>query len=248
MVIVMKNGIYFTLKFKELFSGVLTGCLIISFILFIATSKVGISASTGNLTASIKQLIIIDAGHGGEDGGTVSSKGVVEKHINLQISNKLKYITELCGYRILMTRTEDKLIYDESSSTMRAKKVSDLHNRLKIAENNPDGIFLSIHQNYFTESKYWGAQVFYSDNNPESKILADNIQNSVRINLQKENNRKIKKSGKEIFLLHNIKSPAVMVECGFMSNPSEALRLEDNNYQIKMVLSIVDGINKYLYV
>ena len=90
--------------------------------------------------------------------------------------------------------------------------------------------------------------MFYSDNNPESKILADNIQNSVRIHLQKENNRKIKKSGKEIFLLHNIKSPAVMVECGFMSNPSEALRLEDNNYQIKMVLSIVDGINKYLYV
>ena len=243
----MKNGVYFTLKFKELFSGVLAGCLIISFILFVATSKSSRSVSTDNMTSSMKQLIIIDAGHGGEDGGTVSSKGVNEKDINLQISCKLKSLLELCGYRILMTRTDDVLIYDDSTSTMREKKVSDLRNRLKIAEINPDGIFLSIHQNYFTESKYWGAQVFYSPNNTGSRVLADNIQNSIRAQLQNDNNRKTKESGKEIYLLHNIKSPAVMVECGFMSNTSEALRLEDNNYQIKMSLLIADGINKYLY-
>lgn len=248
MVMIMKLDIYFTFKFKELFSCLLVLCLIISFTFYVVITKNSTAASSNDFVAAIKQLIIIDPGHGGEDGGTVSSKGVNEKIINLQISKKLKNVLEICGYRVLMTRIDDNLIYDDSALTMREKKVSDLYNRFKIAENNPEGLFLSIHQNYFTESKYWGAQVFYSNNNPESLALAENIQNTFRDKLQSDNDRKIKKSGKEIYLLNNIKSPAVMVECGFMSNYSEALKLEDNGYQIKIALVIVDGINKYLCV
>ena len=250
MVIVLKKGLYFTLNFKSLFVGTIVSCLIISLILFIAVPEKSSTASAENIRTvqNEKQLIIVDPGHGGEDGGTVSSRGVNEKKINLEISEKLKKIFELCGYRTIMTREEDKLIYDGAPKTIREKKVSDLRNRLNFSENNPDGIFLSVHQNYFTESKYWGTQVFYSGNNEDSKLIAENIQKSARNNIQNDNYRKIKKSGKEIFLLHNIKSPAVMVECGFMSNPSEALKLEDNSYQIKMALSIIDGINNYLSI
>lgn len=247
MVMIMKKGIYFTLNFKGLFSFILIGCLILSFVFFISEPKISSTTSNSSKQPQYKkQLIIIDAGHGGEDGGTVSAKGVNEKLINLEISKKLKHIFELCGYRTIMTRTDDRLIYDGSPSTIKEKKVSDLRNRLNFSESNPDGIFLSVHQNYFTQSKYWGTQVFYSANNPDSKLIAESIQGTVRNNLQQENSRKIKQSGKEIFLLYNIKSPAVMVECGFMSNHSEALRLEDNDYQIKMSLSIIDGVNNHL--
>lgn len=243
---IMKKGIYFTLSYKGLLWGIIAGCLTVSFVVFLAEPQTGKTTSKIYPVAFEKQLIIIDAGHGGEDGGTASSKGTNEKSINLEISAKLQSVFNLCGYRTLMTRTNDELIYDASSSTMREKKVSDLRNRLSIAENNPDSIFLSVHQNYFTQSKYWGTQVFYSGNNSESALIAESIQNSAKEKLQNDNTRKIKKSGKEIFLLNNIKSPAVMVECGFMSNPSEALKLEDSAYQTKMAISIVEGINNYL--
>ena len=244
----MKLGIFCTLNLKGLFSGILLGLLLFSFVLMIAFGNTIESGETVNKNNEIEPIptVIIDAGHGGEDGGTVSSKGINEKLINLQISEKIQALLILNGYSTLMTRTDDRLIYDSSAVSIRDKKVSDLRNRLKLAEANPDGIFLSIHQNYFRESKYWGTQVFYSVNNPESKIIAESIQNSTKNKIQLNNNRKIKQSGKEIFLLNNIKTPAVMVECGFMSNYSEALLLEDFSYQLKMSLSIIDGINNYL--
>lgn len=248
MVIVLKKGFYLTLNFKGLFSGVLVGCLIFSFVLFLAFPE-PVSTASGENTGyekEKKQLIIVDPGHGGEDGGTASSQGVNEKDVNLEISLKLKYLLDLCGFETLMVRTEDRLIYSGSPVTMREKKASDLSNRLQISKENPDGIFLSIHQNYFTESKYWGAQVFYSPNNPDSQVLADLIQNAVITNIQQENTRKIKRSGKEIYILYHAEAPAVMVECGFMSNYSEALLLKDRGYQLKMSLSVIDGINNYL--
>ena len=144
-----------------------------------------------------------------------------------------------------MTRNEDKLIYNGSHESMRSKKVSDIRNRMSVIENNPESVFLSIHQNYFTQQKYNGAQIFYSPNNPESKLIADYIQNSVREGLQTENERKSKKSGKEIYLLYHSKTPSVMVECGFMSNPTEAALLNNEEYQIKMSLVILNGLNEY---
>lgn len=244
----LKKGIYVSVKFKSLFCSLLTVAFIFSFFA-LAFSQTGRSKGknvSSQVLPSDLPLIIVDPGHGGEDGGTSSAEGVVEKDINLVISNKIDILLTLCGYDTLMTRNEDKLLYDGEPSTMRSKKVADIKKRMTIVENNPESIFLSIHQNYFTQSKYSGAQVFYSANNAESKIIADSIQGSIKADIQNDNQRKTKKSGKEIYLLYHAESPAVMVECGFMSNPDEARLLCDEEYQIKMSVSIIDGLNDYL--
>ena len=244
----MKKTVYLTLRFKSMLVCALAFLLGFASVLLIFSDSTSASAETSSTVYenSVPITIIIDAGHGGEDGGTQSSDGTLEKDINLQISLKLEKLLRLMGYNTVMVRSEDKLIYSGNPDTIRARKVSDLNNRLKIAESNLDAIFISIHQNYFTQSKYSGAQVFYSPNNENSKLLAESIQCSVVELLQPENGRKIKKSGSDIFLLNRMKIPSVMVECGFMSNPSEALLLKDTEYQKKTALSIANGINEYL--
>ncbi len=250
----MKKGLFFTLRFKHLFNSLLLVLLVVSFALFsvvIKTEnqniKVPVNVSSTQTESSESSVtIIIDAGHGGEDGGTSSSKGVLEKDINLAIALKLNSLMKLMGYKTLMIRETDSMIYSDPSASQREKKISDIQNRMKIINNTPDGIFLSIHQNYFTQSKYSGTQVFYSGGHNDSKVLAGHIQNSVVRNIQKNNQRKIKQSGKEIYLLYHSKMPAVMVECGFMSNPGEALLLSDEDYQMKMSLAIIDGVTQYI--
>ncbi len=192
--------------------------------------------------------IIVDPGHGGEDGGTQSSQGILEKDLNLSIALKINEILKDKGYETVLIREDDRLIYDESCTTIREKKKSDLHNRLKIINNTPNSIFLSIHQNYYTESKYYGSQVFYSGNNEESKALAGIIQETIRKKLQPENTRQIKESGSEIFLLYNSSVPSVMVECGFLSNYEEAIRLSDDNYQQLMADAVVEGLIEYINI
>lgn len=194
-------------------------------------------------SSSVK--VIIDAGHGGEDGGTQSASGVLEKDINLSIAKSLRDIFDFFGFDTVMTREEDEQIYDAGSETIRDKKVSDTHNRYKIIEENNDGIFISIHQNHFTDSKYSGAQTFYSVNNPKSELLASSIQKSVASSIQKENDRKIKSIGDEIYLLHHSQIPSVMVECGFLSNHAETEKLCDEDYQTQMALSIFVGTYNY---
>ena len=192
-----------------------------------------------------KSVVIIDPGHGEFDGGTQSMDGVIEKDVNLQIALKLRAALDFMGYSTVMTRETDRAVSDESASTIRQKKSTDLNNRLKITEKYPDGLFLSIHQNYFSQSRYNGTQVFYSKNNPESKRLAEILQKCITQKLQPENKRQIKPSGSEIFLLHKAQLPAVMVECGFLSNADDTRKLTDNEYQKKLVLSICEGIKTY---
>ncbi len=240
----MKRSIYLTFRIKALFCGCLAFLLGFSAVLLIFTESQ--AAVTVTSDEAVNFIVIIDAGHGGEDGGTQSSDGTLEKDINLQISLKVNALLKAMGYNTVMIRNEDELIYSDGCNTMREKKVSDLNNRLAVAERYTDSLFISIHQNYFTQSKYSGAQVFYSPNNENSKILAQKLQDSIRNLTQPENTRKIKKSGSEIFLLDRIETPAVMVECGFMSNPGEALLLKDEEYQKKIALSIVSGISDYL--
>lgn len=150
------------------------------------------------------------------------------------------------GYKTLMIRNEDIMIYNSNCETIRAKKVSDIHNRMEIINQHPESLFISIHQNYFEQSKYSGAQVFYSKNNADSSLLADCIQRSIATKLQKDNVRRIMPSGTNIYLLYHASSPAIMVECGFLSNPGEAQLLNDESYQTKLTLSIADGIINYL--
>jgi len=241
----MRKGLYISFTVKSLISvasAVAFGTLLVVFI-GVFGGKASVSSDS---VSKSKPLIIIDAGHGGEDGGTQSSSGILEKDINLSISLKLSYIMSSLGYETILIRDEDKMIYGDGCTSQREKKVSDIKNRMDIIKAHPDSIFLSIHQNHFSQSKYCGAQVFYSPNNEKSMLVAEKVQKSIVNLLQKDNERKIKKSGKEIYLLYHAQSPAVMVECGFMSNPGEALLLNDDNYQKKMALAIAAGVRDYL--
>ncbi len=240
----MKNGLYFSFRMKNGLSFAVT--FILFFSLTVMLSFVGVFSDSVTVTAEALPVIIIDPGHGGEDGGTQSSDGTLEKKINLEISMKINELLLRKGFTTVLTREGDYMIYDESASTQREKKVSDIHNRMKIVEENGDCILLSVHQNYFTESKYSGTQVFYSKNNPASEVLADEIQKSVVSVLQPDNTRQIKESGTDIYLLYHSQVPSVMVECGFMSNEAETEKLKDEDYQQKMAEAIVEGLLNYL--
>ncbi len=218
---------------------------IISFLVFYTDLRNSdyIYASSG--VAEIK-TIILDAGHGGADGGAVAFDNTQEKHINLQITLKIKSVLELSGYDVILTRTSDDSIHSKDAVTLRQKKVSDIKNREKIINNNPDAIFISIHQNKFYDKNVHGAQVFYSGNNPESTVLAQKINDSIINTVQTNNPRQIKKSGTEIYLLYNSQIPSVMVECGFLSNSDDLNKLKDDKFQKKIALSISQGIINFI--
>ncbi len=188
-------------------------------------------------------LIIIDAGHGGIDPGAISGE-IFEKDINLEIAIKFRDFCQCFGYKTLMIRSEDVSIYDKSTDGIHNKKVSDLKNRVKTANSYDNAVLISIHQNMYGESKYSGTQVFYGKNE-NSKILAAFIQSTVVDYLQADNKRQIKK-GNGLFILENTEIPAVMVECGFMSNQEELKKLTDKTYQKDFSCALLVGILKYI--
>jgi len=190
--------------------------------------------------------VIIDAGHGGIDGGAVGINKAVEKDINLAIALKLKEFMVISGFDVILTRDSDISIHDAGLTKTREIKRSDLHNRLGIMEENPDAIFISIHQNSFTQSQYKGTQVFYGENHPESRVLADTIQRTIAEGVQPDNQRVVKQTGDNIFLLYETKSIAIMVECGFLSNPEEADMLLTEEYQDTLAYIIYAGVIRYL--
>lgn len=187
--------------------------------------------------------VIIDAGHGGRDGGAVGNSGIKEKDLNLQLSCNLEDVLKLCGIETMMTRKDDSLVCDENDPALKGNiKMTDLKNRLKFAESNDDSVFVSIHMNKFSVEKYKGLQVYYSTNNDASLELAKSIQNNVVQILQKDNTRKVKKANSNIFLLDRIEVPAVLIECGFLSNLEEEQLLCDSRYRAELSLLIADGI------
>lgn len=220
--------------------------LIAGFLLSGYTILIKKSTLAANNNSNIKPIIIIDAGHGGIDGGTQSADGTLEKELNLSIAIKLKDILQSFGVNVVMTRETDDSIHSEGVQGIRNQKISDIKNRLHIIETTENAVFVSIHQNYYTQSQYSGTQIFYSKNNPDSEILAQFIRSAVINNLQKENTREIKKSGKEIYLLNSATVPAVMVECGFLSNKDEADLLKTEKYQNDIAFFIAMGIVDYL--
>lgn len=187
-------------------------------------------------------VVLLDPGHGGMDGGAVSSNGLVEKEINLEISLILRDLFWANGFEVVMTRQTDCSIGDPGLSTIREQKVSDMHRRLALMGEWENGIFLSIHQNLFSQSQYYGAQVFYSPNLESSALLAHSLQTALRENLNPDNNRKEKPAGKELYLLYHAKIPAVLVECGFLSNPGEEQLLRTPEYQGKVAFAIFTGV------
>jgi N-acetylmuramoyl-L-alanine amidase len=188
--------------------------------------------------------IVVDAGHGGEDGGATDKSKRLEKDINLVIAKDLQQLLAASGYRVVMTRTTDTSLSDPLK-TIRERKVSDIHNRMKIIESQGNCIFVSIHQNQFEQSRYSGTQVFYSKNNEGSKQLAESIRGRVVALLQKDNTRAVKPATSSIYLLWHAKVPAVLVECGFLSNEEEAEKLNRDDYQHQMAFAIYCGLLDY---
>ena len=190
--------------------------------------------------------VVIDAGHGGEDGGTQSADGMYEKEVNLEIAHMLDTMLRANGIRTVMTRTEDVLLYDRNADYHGRKKMLDLATRRRITEEIENPVFVSIHMNSFPEERYMGLQVFYSPNDTRSQALAEWIQNSAQMLLQPQNDRKIKKATSAIYLLDRLQCPAVLVECGFLSNPQEADLLSREDYRQKMAFVLFCSVMSYI--
>jgi N-acetylmuramoyl-L-alanine amidase len=194
-------------------------------------------------SSSSKKLIVIDPGHGGFDGGGFSKTGILEKGINLNISFKLREELKALGYDVLMTREEDKLLYDDKDKS-RSRKTQDLWNRCKIKNESNCDMFISIHLNMFPQSKYYGAQVWYSKLE-ESKKLAHILQKNLKVDLKNDNKRVEKAALNEYRVLKSGNMPSVIIECGFLSNVAEAEKLNTEEYQILIAKSIAKSVAQY---
>ena len=183
--------------------------------------------------------IIIDAGHGGMDGGAVGKSGVEEKALNLEIAKKLRAALGFLGYNTLMTRENDGYAY-EDGNTIREKKISDTKARVELINETKNSYLISVHLNHFAQDKYFGAQTFYR-NDKGAKIVAEHIQETLRSGVDKSNKRVAKEVGKDIYIMNNINCPGILVECGFLSNPNEEVLLQTEDYQKRIALSVCLG-------
>lgn len=221
-------------------------CVVLSSLIFVSVFGLAFNSRVkpASADADTKDIaVVIDAGHGGEDGGA-SVDNIFEKNINLSIALKLRDFLILNGFDVIMIRESDTAIYDSDSAS---KKRSDLQNRVDIFNSSENNVVISIHQNKFAQSQYSGTQVFYSDNNKNSAKLAEDIRYSVVSLLQNDNERQCKIAGSEIFVLNNSDVPTVLVECGFLSNPQECSKLNDEKYQSQMAYCIFLGFMEYYY-
>ena len=235
---------------RKIVSGaLLCGCAL--FTLY-GASRVAEKSEKGALPVSLSgeseelPVIVLDAGHGGIDGGCTSAEGVPEKGINLDILLRLRDILEVNGYEVRVTRDSDRSIHDEGVEGIAAQKSSDMDNRLAMFNESGNAVCVSVHQNQFTDPKYKGAQMFYSGSNSTSEVLARALQSRFRELLQPDNDREIKQCGKELFLCYFSENPTVMAECGFLSNPDDAAALNTDEYQTKVALTLFSGISTYL--
>lgn len=190
-----------------------------------------------------QHTIVIDAGHGGIDGGATSCTGVLESTLNLQIAMRLNDLLQLLGMNTCMIRTTDTSIYTEGNS-IAAQKVSDLKERVRIVNETENSLLVSIHQNTFSDSRYGGAQVFYAPTEG-SRELAGSLQTGFIASVNPNSNRKAKKAD-GVYLMEHIQSPGVLIECGFLSNPQEEAKLRDDTYQKQLCCVIASSLSNYL--
>lgn len=205
---------------------------------------------SGAVTTSVQDTpvvrqhtVIVDAGHGGIDGGATSCTGVLESNLNLQIALRLRDLLQLLGYDTVMIRTTDTSVYTEGS-TIASQKVSDLKERVRICNETDQGVLISVHQNTFSDARYSGAQIFFADTEG-SKQLAEMIQSGMAGALH-AGNRRTAKQASNVYLLQNIHCTGVLVECGFLSNPEEEALLRDAVYQQKLCSVIVSSLSEFL--
>lgn len=217
-------------------------CILISILFFSVTNPPEILEKTSSTPIS-NHTIVLDAGHGLPDGGATDSNNNLESELNLKIALKLQKLLESSNCTVLLTRSDENGIYEENANTIREKKVSDMKNRVNIANNLNSEIFVSIHMNKISDNSS-GWQSFYKKDCTSSKSLAGFIQENLNYSIQKKNKRVIK-SIDNIYLAKNVSTPFVLVECGFLSNTEEAKKLQDEKYQEKIAWGIYTGIMDY---
>lgn len=197
---------------------------------------------TGGQVEKQEECIVVDVGHGGFDSGKIGVNGELEKDINLQIALKLKETLEAKGITVIMTREDDRGLYDEDANS---KKAQDLQRRCNLINDKKPLLTVSIHQNSYTSPEIKGAQVFYYTTSTESQKLAETIQKTLIEQVDPKNHREAK-ANDTYYMLKKTESAIVIVECGFLSNPEEAEKLSDDKYQQKMADAITLGIFRYL--
>lgn len=234
------------MKFRKRQVGILFTIIIGYLFVYYATHSIEVYIPASTTLANNDVVIIIDAGHGGMDSGCSSINGFEEKNINLSILLKLRDMCEVMGYKVEVTRDTDISIHDEGVTGLGNQKRSDMKNRLELFNKYDNAIALSIHQNQFTQSQYNGAQMFYSTTNALSESLARSMQSAFVTNLQPDNTREIKPTGKDLYLIFYAECPSVMIECGFLSNPEESLLLQEDEYQSKVAFTIFSGLNQFI--
>lgn len=219
-------------------------CFTILILLFcIMSASQVITVISENITPERSRCIIIDPGHGGEDGGAISLSGQPESKYNLEIALRLKDMMHLLGHDTRLTRCDDVSIYTKGE-TLSQKKASDLKERVRIINETTGALLISIHQNHFSDTKYFGAQVFYADDG-KSKALAKHIQTALVSSLNPESNRKAQKiSG--VYLMEHINCPGILIECGFLSNVPEEAQLRNPEYQKKLAGTIAASVSQHL--
>ncbi len=213
------------------------------FIVLYLTSTLYKRDFKGAFSEKAVKTVVIDAGHGLPDGGATASDGTCEAEINLEIAKKLSAILEERCYNVIMTRETDEGIY-EFGETVREKKLSDMKKRESIMNGSGADAFVSIHMNKFSDPKVHGAQVFYSENSEGSEKLALLIQEEL-LKADESNKRVHKAADKSIYLMRRAEIPAVIVECGFLSNDAEAERLKDDEYEKAIAEAVFCGIDNY---
>lgn len=190
------------------------------------------------------KVIVLDAGHGKPDEGAQSSTGTTEAETNLKIALKVQSLLEQSGAIVILTRSDDEAIYDLDSKTLKQKKISDIHNRVKIGNEAQADIFVSIHLNKIPQEQYWGWQCFYKEGNEQSIKLAKSLQENLNESIQKENKRVAMKL-ENVYIMKHVEIPISIVECGFLSNKEEEKLLLEDNYQDKLAWGIYNGIIDY---
>jgi N-acetylmuramoyl-L-alanine amidase len=230
---------------KYITSYVLFAILIALVLIFLSSIFNKLISSKDNLSATVKNsnqiTYVIDAGHGGEDGGAVADDGTLEKELNLELSKALCLIFELNGNNVRMTRETDTLLYDHYNDLENykgKKKIYDLKNRVKITEEYENPVYIGIHMNKFHNPKYGGMQIYYSKNDANGVILADNVQKNYETYIKNANKRAIKAADSSIYVLNNLSCPAILVECGFLSNPNDVVNLKTEEYRRSLCLVI----------
>lgn len=184
------------------------------------------------------------APHGNPDGGAVGANGTVEKDINFAIVQKLREVLESKGVNVILTREDDSGLQDESADTIRKMKVSDMKRRLEIMEKSNADLFISIHMNSFGDKNVHGLHIFYDKSHPEVENLAEQIKNNIG-DVTGAQTHTVKTADEDLFLMKNPPIPAILVECGFLSNPEEEKKLCEEEYQAKIAWAIASSLENY---